>query len=94
MPSDARSANFEELALPLPVSLYNHAYWLAGNCAEAEDFVQEAIFKSPRAFASLQPSTNYKAWIFCVLRNTFLASRTGIVASRNVFLADHAAAWA
>lgn len=94
MPSTTtQSATFEELALPLLVSLYNHAFWLAGNRAEAEDIVQETFFKSLRAFDSFQPSTNFKAWIFCILRNTFLTSRTGIAASRTVFLEDQASSF-
>jgi len=94
MPSvTTRSATFEELALPLLASLYNHAFWLARNRAEAEDIVQETFSKALRAFDSFQPSTNFKAWIFCILRNTFLTSRTGIAASRTVFLEDDASAF-
>jgi RNA polymerase sigma-70 factor (ECF subfamily) len=94
MPSTTmQSASFEELALPLLVSLYNHAFWLARNRAEAEDIVQETFSKALRAFDSFQPSTNFKAWIFRILRNTFLTSRTGIAASRTVFLEDHASAF-
>jgi len=89
MTSSTHSADFEQLALPLLTSLYNHAFWLTRNHAEAEDLVQETFSKSLRAFDSFQPSTNFKAWIFRILRNTFLTSRTGIAASRTVFLEDH-----
>jgi RNA polymerase sigma-70 factor (ECF subfamily) len=90
MPSAAaHSAAFEELALPLFPSLYNHAFWLTRNHAEAEDLVQETFSKALRAFDSFQPNTNFKAWIFRILRNTFLTSRTGIASSRTVFLEDH-----
>jgi RNA polymerase sigma-70 factor (ECF subfamily) len=82
------SADFEQLALPLFASLYNHAFWLTRNQAEAEDLVQETFSKSLRAFDSFQPGTNFKAWIFRILRNTFLTTRTGIAASRTVFLED------
>jgi RNA polymerase sigma factor (sigma-70 family) len=88
-PATSRSADFEQLALPLFASLYNHAFWLTRNQAEAEDLVQETISKSLRAFDSFQPSTNFKAWIFRILRNTFLTTRAGIAASRTVFLEDH-----
>jgi RNA polymerase sigma-70 factor (ECF subfamily) len=90
MPSAAAPrVAFEELALPLLPSLYNHAFWLTRNHAEAEDLVQETFSKALRAFDSFQPNTNFKAWIFRILRNTFLTSRTGIATSRTVFLEDH-----
>lgn len=89
MSSAAHSAVFEQLALPLLPSLYNHAFWLTRNHAEAEDLVQETISKAFRAFDSFQSDTNFKAWIFRILRNTFLTSRAGIAASRTVFLEDH-----
>jgi RNA polymerase sigma-70 factor (ECF subfamily) len=84
-----RSADFERLAVPLLSSLYNHAFWLTRNHAEAEDLVQETFSKALRAFDSFQVSTNFKAWIIRILRNTFLTSRTGIATSRTVFLEDH-----
>ena len=91
MPSAAlkRSADFEQLALPLFASLYNHAHWLTRNPSEAEDLVQETFTKAFRAFDSFQHDTNFKAWIFRILRNTFLTTRAGIAASRTVFLEDH-----
>jgi RNA polymerase sigma factor (sigma-70 family) len=86
-----RSADFEQLVLPLLASLYNHAFWLTRNQAEAEDLVQETFSKALRAFDSFEPGTNFKAWIFRILRNTFLTTRTGIAASRTVFLEDNPA---
>ena len=88
MPSPAPSVPFEQLALPLLPALFNHACWLTRDHAEAEDLVQEALAKSLRAFASFQQGTNFKAWIFRILRNTFLTSRTGIAAQRTVYLED------
>jgi RNA polymerase sigma factor (sigma-70 family) len=89
MPAPNRSALFEQHALPLLPSLYSHAFWLCRNHAEAEDIVQETISKALRAFDSFQTGTNFKAWIFRILRNTFLTSRTAIATSRTVFLEDH-----
>ena len=89
MASADRSADFEQLAAPLLASLYNHAFWLTRNHAEAEDLVQEAFSKALRAFDSYQADTNFKGWIFRILRNAFLTSRSGIAASRTVFLEDH-----
>ena len=73
---DRSLAGFEELAMPLFDSLYNLARWLAQNQNEAEDLVQETYLKAWRSFASFQPDTNFRAWIFRILRNTFLGSRS------------------
>src|ERR1700693_633986 len=67
---------FEELAMPLFDSLYNFASWLVHNKSNAEDLVQETYLKALRSFASFQPGTNFRAWMFRILRNTFLSSRT------------------
>ena len=65
---------FEELAMPLFDSLYNFASWLVHNKCNAEDLVQETYLKALRGFASFQPGTNFRAWMFRILRNTFLSS--------------------
>jgi len=67
---------FEELAMPLFDSLYNFARWLVQNSNDAEDLVQESYLKALRSFASFQPGTNFRAWMFQILRNTFLSSRS------------------
>jgi RNA polymerase sigma-70 factor (ECF subfamily) len=73
---DQRSPGFEELAMPLFDSLYNFARWLVHNSNDAEDLVQETYLKSLRSFASFQRGTNFRAWMFQILRNTFLSSRS------------------
>src|ERR1700751_3260568 len=69
-------AGFEELALPLFDSLYNFARWLVHNQSDAEDLVQETYLKALRAFSSFQPGTNFRAWIFQIMKNTLLSSRS------------------
>src|SRR6202041_3382031 len=71
---DRSLAGFEELAIPLFDSLYNFARWLAQNQNDAEDLVQETYLKAFRSFASFEPGTNFRAWIFQILKNTFLGS--------------------
>jgi RNA polymerase sigma-70 factor (ECF subfamily) len=73
---DQPLVGFEELAMPLFDSLYNFARWIARDSDDAEDLVQETYLKALRGFESFQPGTNFRAWIFQVLRNTFLSSRT------------------
>jgi RNA polymerase sigma-70 factor (ECF subfamily) len=70
------SPSFEELAMPLFDSAYNLARWLTQNPSEAEDLVQETFLKALRGFSSFQLGTNFRAWIFRIMRNTFLSSRT------------------
>ena len=67
---------FEDLATPLFDSLYNFAYWLAHNREDAQDLVQETYLKALRGFKSFQLGSNFRAWIFQILRNTFLNSRS------------------
>ena len=69
------TAEFEELAMPMVNSVYNLARWLARNDHDAEDLVQETYLKAFRSFSSFQTGTNFRAWIFRILRNTFLKSR-------------------
>src|SRR3954469_228573 len=80
--SVAGPSTFEDLALPLLPSLYNVAFWLSRNATDAEDLVQETFLKALRAFASFEPGTNFKAWIFRILRNSYLPSRSGLAARR------------
>jgi RNA polymerase sigma factor (sigma-70 family) len=66
---------FEELAMPLFESLYNFAHWFTQNREDAEDLVQETYVKALKGFESFQPGSNFRAWMFQILRNTFLSSR-------------------
>ena len=72
------AATFEDLALPLFDQLYNFAHWLTQDRDEAEDLVQETYAKALRGFSSFQAGTNFRAWMYRILRNTFLTSRTGL----------------
>lgn len=83
-----QTSTFEELALPLLPSLYNVAFWLTRSSADAEDLVQETFLKALRGFASFEMGTNFKAWIFRILRNTYLTSRSGLAAKLTVPLED------
>jgi len=75
------TATFEDLALPLLDQLYNFAHWLTQDASEAEDLVQETCAKALRGFSSFQAGTNFRAWMFRILRNSFLTSRTGLKAN-------------
>jgi RNA polymerase sigma-70 factor (ECF subfamily) len=76
--------SFEELALPLFDQLYNFAHWLTQNRDEAEDLVQETYVKALKGFPSFQLGTNFRAWIYRILRNTFSTSRRGLKVTMTV----------
>jgi RNA polymerase sigma-70 factor (ECF subfamily) len=73
----SQSEAFEVLALPLLRSLYNFAHWLTRDHHQAEDLVQDTYIRALKGFSSFQPGTNFRAWMFRILRNTFLNSRMG-----------------
>ncbi len=70
--------------MPLFDSLYNFACWLTRDREDAEDLVQETYVKALKGFRSFQPGTNFRAWTFRILRNTFLTSRAGLEATMTV----------
>lgn len=82
---------FEQLALPLFDQLYNHACWLTGDRIDAEDLVQETYAKALKGFGAFAEGTNLRAWMFRILRNTFLTSRSGLAARNTEYLEDEEA---
>jgi RNA polymerase sigma-70 factor (ECF subfamily) len=80
----SQNDSFEELAMPLFDQLYNFAHWLTQNREEAEDLVQETYAKALKGFSSFQLGTNFRAWMYRILRNTFLTSRTGLRATSTI----------
>jgi RNA polymerase sigma-70 factor (ECF subfamily) len=73
-----QNSDFEKLALPLLDPLYNFARWLSGDTDEARDLVQETFAKALKGLGTFKEGTNFRAWMFRILRNTFLTSRSGL----------------
>lgn len=68
----SKHERFEREALPHLDSVYRFARTLARDEAEADDLVQETYLKALAAFDSFREGTNCKAWLFRILRNTFI----------------------
>ena len=71
-PPHDRKVEFEEVALPYLNALFNLALSLTRNRKDAEDLVQETFLRAYRFFDSYRPGTQIKAWLFRILRNTFI----------------------
>lgn len=67
-----KDALFEKEFMPLIDSLYNFAYRLTLDEDDANDLVQETYLKAYRFFDSYEQGTNAKAWLFRILKNSFI----------------------
>jgi RNA polymerase sigma-70 factor (ECF subfamily) len=67
------SASFEELLRPLLGPAYGVALHLTRNRSDAEDLVQDAALHALRGFKTFQAGSNFKAWFFRIVYNTFLS---------------------
>lgn len=63
---------FEKEFLPYSDALFNFAYRLTYEQNDAHDLVQETFLKAYRFFHSFEQGTNAKAWLFRILKNTFI----------------------
>jgi len=67
-----RRREFEAQALVHADILYNSAVQMTRNVADAQDLVQETFVKAYRFFDTFKSGTNCKAWLFRIMRNTFI----------------------
>ena len=63
---------FTNETLPHRNALYNYALKISGNSDDAQDLVQETYYKAYRHFDKFQSGTNSKAWMFMILKNSFI----------------------
>ena len=63
---------FEEELLPHADALHNFAYHLTYNEEDANDLVQDTFLKAYRFISSFDSGTNAKAWLFRILKNSFI----------------------
>jgi RNA polymerase sigma-70 factor (ECF subfamily) len=63
---------FQEEMLPHLDSMYNFAFRLTLDEDDAKDLVQDTYLKAFRFINSFEKGTNAKAWLFRILKNSFI----------------------
>ena len=54
------------------VSLRENAFRFTKNIEDANDLVQDTLFKAIRFYGTFEQETNLKAWLFVIMKNTFI----------------------
>ncbi len=67
-----KQEDFEEEIIPHLDAMYNFALRLTSEREGAEDLVQDTIVKAFRFFSSYENGTNAKAWLFRILKNSYI----------------------
>lgn len=82
--SDRSRAEFEELVGGQLDGLYGAALRLTRNGRDAEDLVQDAVLRGYRFFERFERGTNFRAWMFKILTNTFINQYRRTVKERSL----------
>ncbi|HPN39563.1 MAG TPA: sigma-70 family RNA polymerase sigma factor [Melioribacteraceae bacterium] len=64
--------DFETLAVPHKEALYNFALKMTNDTDEADDLLQETFLKAFKYFDKFERGTNCKAWLYSIMRNTYI----------------------
>lgn len=65
-------AKFQSQVEPWLDALYAAGLRLTRNERDAEDLVQDAVMRAYRFYDSFEQGTNFRAWLFKILTNTFI----------------------
>ncbi len=69
---EEKDRRFQAELMPVIDSLYNFAFRLTLDEDDANDLVQETYLKAYRFFEYFEQGTNAKAWLFRILKNSFI----------------------
>ncbi len=67
-----KQKDFNDEIIPHLDALYNFGLRLTSDPNDAEDLVQDTIVKAYRFFSSYEKGTNAKAWLFRILKNSYI----------------------
>lgn len=66
--------DFQNEAVPHMDALFNFALRMTGDSDDASDLVQETYMRAFRFFDKFERGTNAKAWLFRIMKNTYINS--------------------
>jgi len=67
-----KESRFNDEMVPHMDLMYNYALHLTGDQEEADDLLQDTFLKAYRFFDKFEEGTNAKAWLYRIMRNTFI----------------------
>ncbi|RCK74485.1 MAG: RNA polymerase sigma-70 factor, ECF subfamily [Ignavibacteriae bacterium] len=69
---DKKQKEFLDEAIPNMNLLYNFARHLTGNADDADDLLQDTFLKAYRFWDSYEKGTNIRAWLFRIMKNSYI----------------------
>ncbi len=78
------SSNFQTKLLDLQSNLLNFAYTLTANRDDAYDLLQDTTLKALDNEDKYVDNTNFKGWVFTIMRNIFINNYRKVVRSATV----------
>ena len=82
------SANFNSEIISLEPSHTRYAFSLTSNMEDAKDLVQETYFKALNNQDKFDEQTNIKAWMYTIMKNTFINDYRRRVKKQAIFNKD------
>lgn len=67
-----RIAVFEELVKTYEKPLFQFAYRLSGNHHEAQDLLQESLYRAYKSFAKFETGTAFDRWLYQIIHNLYI----------------------
>ena len=72
--AEPRKWDFTSGTLPYRDQLFKSALRMTRSVEDAEDLIQETYLKAYKYYARFAEGTNFKAWLFKIMKNTFINS--------------------
>ncbi len=85
---DMANSKFHNEIISLEPSLTRYAYSLTSNMDDAKDLVQETYFKALNNQEKFDDATNIKAWMYTIMKNTFINDYRRRVKKQAIFNKD------